>query len=47
MSPGAEKPLVGILMGSESDRPIMEKACKELEERALSYEIRAHCGQTR
>ena len=40
--PGMEAtgPLVGILMGSESDRPVMEKACAELDERALSYEIR-------
>jgi phosphoribosylaminoimidazole carboxylase PurE protein len=35
----ATAPLVGILMGSESDRPIMEKACAELDARALSYEI--------
>jgi 5-(carboxyamino)imidazole ribonucleotide mutase len=34
-----EGPLVGILMGSESDRPVMEKACAELEARALSYEL--------
>ena len=42
MIPGLEAtaPLVGILMGSESDRPVMEKACAELDERALSYEIR-------
>ena len=41
MIPGLEAtaPLVGILMGSESDRPIMEKACAELDARALSYEI--------
>src|SRR6185436_14847222 len=40
--PGVESegPLVGILMGSESDRPVMEKACAELDARALSYEIR-------
>ena len=40
--PGLESdgPLVGILMGSESDRPVMEKACAELEARALSYELR-------
>jgi phosphoribosylaminoimidazole carboxylase PurE protein len=42
LHPGMEStgPLVGILMGSESDRPVMEKACAELDERALSYEIR-------
>ena len=27
-------------MGSESDRPVMEKACAELDARALSYEMR-------
>jgi 5-(carboxyamino)imidazole ribonucleotide mutase len=40
--PGVESPgpLVGILMGSESDRPVMEKACAELDARALTYELR-------
>jgi 5-(carboxyamino)imidazole ribonucleotide mutase len=33
-------PLVGILMGSESDRPVMEKACAELQARAISHELR-------
>ena len=37
----SEGPLVGIVMGSESDRPIMEKAAAELDARALSYEMRA------
>jgi 5-(carboxyamino)imidazole ribonucleotide mutase len=36
----SDGPLVGILMGSESDRPVMEKACAELDARALSYELR-------
>ena len=36
---GDDAPLVGIVMGSESDRPTMEKAGKELEERGISYEI--------
>ena len=36
----SEGPLVGILMGSESDRPVMEKAAAELDARALSYEMR-------
>jgi phosphoribosylaminoimidazole carboxylase PurE protein len=35
----ADAPLVGIVMGSESDRPTMEKAGKELEERGISFEI--------
>lgn len=36
---GADGPLVGIVMGSESDRATMEKAGAELEERGISYEI--------
>ena len=36
---GDEAPLVGIVMGSESDREVMEKACKELNERGISNEI--------
>jgi len=31
--------LVGIVMGSESDRDIMEKAAAELEERKISFEV--------
>ena len=31
--------LVGIVMGSESDREIMEKAAAELDERSIKYEI--------
>jgi phosphoribosylaminoimidazole carboxylase PurE protein len=31
--------LVGIVMGSESDREIMDKASHELEERKITYEI--------
>jgi len=34
-----EKPLVGILMGSESDLPIMEKAAEVLKEMGVPYEI--------
>lgn len=34
-----EPVLVGIVMGSESDREVMEKACAELEERKIKYEI--------
>ena len=36
----ADAPLVGIVMGSKSDMPVMEKAGKELEERGIRYEIR-------
>jgi phosphoribosylaminoimidazole carboxylase PurE protein len=35
----SDSPLVGIVMGSESDRAVMEKAAKELEERGISHEI--------
>ena len=34
-----DAPLVGIVMGSESDRATMEKAGAELEERGISFEI--------
>jgi 5-(carboxyamino)imidazole ribonucleotide mutase len=35
-----EAPAVGIVMGSKSDLPVMEKAGMELEERGIRYEIR-------
>jgi 5-(carboxyamino)imidazole ribonucleotide mutase len=31
--------LVGIVMGSESDREVMEGACRELDERKIKYEL--------
>ena len=34
-----EKPLVGILMGSDSDLPVMEKAAEVLKEMGVSYEV--------
>jgi 5-(carboxyamino)imidazole ribonucleotide mutase len=34
-----DAPLVGIVMGSESDRETMEKASKELGERGISHEV--------
>ena len=34
-----KKPLVGILMGSESDLPVMEKAAEVLKEMGICYEI--------
>ena len=37
-SPG---PQVGILMGSESDREVMEAAAKELDERGITFEMQA------
>ena len=35
-----DAPSVGIVMGSKSDMPVMEKAGQELEERGIRYEIR-------
>ena len=35
-----DAPVVGIVMGSKSDMPVMERAGKELEERDIHYEIR-------
>jgi len=35
-----DAPRVGILMGSESDRPAMEGASKELESRDILHEVR-------
>ena len=35
-----DAPLVGIVMGSKSDMPTMEKAANELEERGIRNEIR-------
>ena len=34
-----EPVLVGIVMGSESDREVMEKAAAELDERKIKYEL--------
>jgi 5-(carboxyamino)imidazole ribonucleotide mutase len=35
-----DAPMVGIVMGSKSDIPVMEKAGAELEERGIRYELR-------
>jgi 5-(carboxyamino)imidazole ribonucleotide mutase len=35
-----DAPRVGIVMGSKSDMPTMEKAGQELEERGIRYEVR-------
>ena len=35
----AERPLVGILVGSESDRPRMQAALDELSERGIAHEF--------
>lgn len=36
----ADGPLVGILMGSQSDAHVMEDAAKELEARGISHEVK-------
>ena len=36
---GDDAPLVGIVMGSESDREKMDKAGAELEDRGISFEV--------
>lgn len=35
------KPLVSIIMGSTSDLPVMEKACKFLDEQRIPFEVNA------
>jgi 5-(carboxyamino)imidazole ribonucleotide mutase len=35
------KPIVSIIMGSTSDLPVMEKACKWLEENEIPFELNA------
>jgi 5-(carboxyamino)imidazole ribonucleotide mutase len=35
-----ESPAVGIVMGSKSDLPVMEKAADELDERGIRHEMR-------
>jgi 5-(carboxyamino)imidazole ribonucleotide mutase len=35
-----DAPLVGIVMGSKSDMPVMEKAARELEDRGIGNELR-------
>jgi 5-(carboxyamino)imidazole ribonucleotide mutase len=35
-----DAPRVGIVMGSKSDLPVMEKAAKELDERGIRHEVR-------
>lgn len=40
MSPKSKKPVVGIVMGSDSDFPIMEEAAKALKYFGISHEVR-------
>lgn len=35
----SESPLVGIVMGSESDRPTMQKCCEVLDGYGVAYEV--------
>ena len=35
------QPLVSIIMGSTSDLPVMEKACKWLEKQEIPFEVNA------
>ncbi len=42
-----DAPQVGIVMGSKSDMPLMEKAAKELEERGIRHEMRVMSGAPR
>ena len=35
------KPIVSIIMGSTSDLPVMEKACKQLDELQVPFEVNA------
>lgn len=37
----SKKPVVGILMGSDSDLPVMQEAGRVLQEAGVSYEMRA------
>ena len=37
---GGDAPLVGIIMGSQSDMPVMQKAADELTERGITNEIK-------
>lgn len=40
METSSDKPLVGIIMGSESDMPTMEACMKQLEEFGIPYEVK-------
>ncbi len=42
MSASSETPLVGIIVGSESDRPTMEAARVELREQGVAHELEVH-----
>ena len=41
-----DAPRVGIVMGSKSDMPAMEKAAKELDERGIRHEVRVMSAPT-
>jgi len=35
-----ETPIVGVIMGSQSDWPVMEKACEILDQLGVGYEAK-------
>ena len=35
------KPIVSIIMGSTSDMPVMEKACQQLNDLQIPFELQA------
>ena len=39
------KPLVSIIMGSTSDLPVMEKACKWLNDNQIPFEVNTQTPQ--
>lgn len=47
MSAENSAPLVGIIMGSESDMPAMEPCMKQLEEFGVSYEVKVASAHRR
>ena len=40
MTCSATKPVIGIIMGSESDMPVMDACMKQLDEFGVSYEVK-------
>ncbi|NHM14943.1 5-(carboxyamino)imidazole ribonucleotide mutase [Xiamenia xianingshaonis] len=47
MAAGNETPLVGIIMGSESDMPAMEACMKQLDEFGVPYEVKVASAHRR
>ena len=40
MTCSATKPVIGIIMGSESDMPVMDACMKQLDEFGVPYEVK-------